>query len=134
MKTNDNMLNSETQTEIIDTKRLNLHKFSAVAAYIIVILLIGEIIVYTIYPRLQTTVEVFELFRSNCLAGLLTFDLLGIISYFFFIPFILSLFFLLRRTNENLMIIGTILFFIGITVFFATNTSFSMLSYYVLTL
>ncbi len=107
---------------------MNLHKFSAFAALIIVILLIGEIIVYSIYPRLQTTVEVFELFNSNSLAGLFTFDLLGIISYFFFIPYILSLFFLLRQTNESLMIIGTLLFFIGITVFFSTNTTLSMLS------
>ena len=128
IKTNNTMLNSNTHTEIIDIKRLSLHKFSAIAALFIVILLIGEIIVYSIYPRLQTTQEVFELFRSNWLAGFLTFDLLGIISYFLFIPFILSIFFILRHTNENLMIIGTIIFFIGIAVFFATNTSFSMLS------
>jgi hypothetical protein len=105
-----------------------LYKIGGVSAIIIAFILIGEIVAYSMLPRLNTTIETFELFHSNCLAGLLTFDLLGILSYLLFIPMILSLYVALRQTNESIMIIGTVLFFIGITVFFATNTAFSMLS------
>jgi hypothetical protein len=41
---------------------------------------------------------------------------------------ILSLYMVLRRTNESIMIVGTVLFLVGIAVFFSTNTAFSVLS------
>jgi hypothetical protein len=92
------------------------------------VLLVGEILVYAILPRSETALEHFLLFQRNWLAGLLTLDLLGMISYLLFVPVTLALYVALRRTNETLMAIGTVLFFVGIADFFATNTAFPFLS------
>jgi Domain of unknown function (DUF4386) len=95
---------------------------------IIAILLLGESVVYAVLPNRSTPIEFLALFRDNWLIGLLSFDLLGMISYLLFIPMILSLYVVLRRTNESIMIVGTVLFLVGIAVFFSTNTAFPMLS------
>jgi len=50
------------------------------------------------------------------------------ISYLLFVPVILALYVALRRTNEAIMLVGTVLFFVGIADFFATNTAFPFLS------
>jgi len=50
------------------------------------------------------------------------------ISYLLFVPTILALYLILRRTSEAVMIVAAALFFIGIADFFATNTAFSMLT------
>jgi len=72
--------------------------------------------------------EHFTIFHNNWLAGLLTLDLLGMIAYLLFIPLILALYVVLRRCSEAVTLIGTILFFVGIAAFFATNTAFSILT------
>lgn len=95
-----------------------LYKFGGVSALIIAIFLIGEIVVYSVLPRLNTTIETFELFRDNCLAGLLIFDLLGMISYLLFIPMILSLYVALRQTNESIYISKDLLT-VAISFYFA---------------
>src|SRR5689334_9223484 len=104
-----------------------LYKAGGVAALIIAVLLVGELVVYAVYPRPNTALDHFNLFRDNWLVGLLTLDLLGMISYLLFIPTILALYVALRRTSEAVMAIATAIFFVGIADFFATNTAFSVL-------
>jgi len=107
---------------------LKLYRFGSIAAFLIAILMVGEIFVYALIPNRDNPTEVFELFRVNAFAGLLFFDLLGMVSYLLFIPFIISLYLILKKSNWALMTVGTILFFIGITIFFANNNGFSTLS------
>lgn len=112
-----------------DSKYLQkLYRVGGIAAFLIVILLIGEIFVYALIPDRDSPIEIFELFQKSEFAGLLLFDLLGMISYLLFISFILSLYKILRKTDLALISLGTILFFVGISVFFANNTGFSVLS------
>jgi hypothetical protein len=92
------------------------------------VLLLGEIAVYAIFPRPKTALEHFELFHENWLAGLLTLDLLGMISYLLLVPTVLALYGALRRTSEAAMAVGPALFFVGIADFFATNTAFPVLA------
>ncbi len=107
---------------------LKLYRVASIAAILIVILLLGEILVYALIPNRDSPIEIFELFQKNSFAGLLLFDLLGIISYLLFIPFIFSLYTILKKKDRAMMSLGTILFFVGISVFFANNTGFSLLS------
>ena len=111
-----------------DNRWNSLHKTGGISAIVIAVLLLGEIIVYAVLPNPTTPVACIELFQRNPLFGLLHYDLLGMISYILFIPMILSFYILLRQNSESGMLIATVLFFIGIAVFFASNTSFSMLS------
>lgn len=92
------------------------------------LLLIGEVIVYAALPRSTTVAEYFEIFIEDPLVGLLTFDLLGMVAYILFVPTVLALYATLRRTSEAVMAVATVLFFVGIAEFFASNTGFSMLS------
>jgi len=105
-----------------------LYRAGGVAALMIAVLLLGEIAVYAVFPRPETALHHFELFQQNWLAGLLTLDLLGMISYLLFIPTILALYVALRRTSEAVMAAATALFFVGIADFFATNTAFPVLA------
>jgi hypothetical protein len=121
-------MNQTTRTEPGVSRWQGLCKLGGVSALIIAVLLIGEILVYAGLPRAETVLEHFLLFQKNWLAGLLTLDLLGMISYLLFVPVILALYVTLRRTNEALMAVGMALFFVGIGDFFATNTAFPFLS------
>jgi hypothetical protein len=114
--------------EISRSRWRGFYKLGGVAALVIAALLIGEIVVYAVLPRASTALEHFTIFRDNWLAGLLTFDLLGMIAYLLFVPLAIALYVALRRTGDAVMAIGTVLFFIGIAAFFATNTAFSILS------
>ncbi len=105
-----------------------LYKLGGAAALIIAVLLLGEIVVYASIPQPATVIDHFALFRDNWLVGLLTLDLLGMIAYLLFIPTILALYVALRPTSESVMLVATVLFFVGIADFFATNTAFSVLS------
>jgi Domain of unknown function (DUF4386) len=106
----------------------SLHKFAGIATIAIALLLLGEVYVYSVIPNPSSTIGYMELFLKNPLFGLLHFDLLGMISYLLFIPFTLSLYMVLKEKNEYIALIATVLFFVGIIVFFSTNTTFSMLS------
>jgi hypothetical protein len=117
-----------TESEIADYRWQGLYRLGGVTALIIALLLIGEIVVYAVLPRPATAIEYFAIFHDNWLAGLLYFDLLGMISYLLFIPTILALYMALHHTSETAMIVATALFFIGIADFFATNTAFSVLT------
>ncbi len=105
-----------------------LYKLGSVAALVIAVLLVGEIVVYAAFPRASTALEHFALFRENWLVGLLTLDLLGMIAYLLFIPTILALYFALRQVHFPMMAVATTLFLVGIAAFFASNTAFSMLT------
>jgi hypothetical protein len=107
---------------------VGLYRSGGIAALLIAVLLLGEIAVYAIFPRPETALEHFELFQRNWLAGLLTLDLLGMISYLLFVPTILALYVALRRTSEAAMAVATALFFVGVADFFATNTAFPVLA------
>ncbi len=105
-----------------------LYRLGGVTAFVIAVFLLGEILVYSALPQPGGILERFALFRSNWLIGLLTLDLLGMVSYLLFVPTILSLYMILRRTNEAKAVVAAVLFFVGIAAFFATNTSFPVLS------
>ena len=117
-----------TKSEIADSRWQSLYKLGGLASLIIAVLLLGELAVYAFLPRPSTAIEYFSLFHDNWLTGLLYFDLLGMISYLLFVPAILALYTVLRRTSEAVMVIATALFFVGVADFFATNTAFSMLT------
>jgi len=122
------LMNQAAESGTSDSRWKGLYKVGGVATLIIAVLLVGEIIIFAVWPQPGTVIDYFTLFRSNWLVGLLDFDFLGMIAYILFVPVILALYVALRQANEAFMAIAVALFFVGITVFFATNTAFSMLS------
>jgi hypothetical protein len=105
-----------------------LYRLAGVSAMVIVVLLVGELFVYGIVQDPGSPEAVLELFRESPLVGLLFFDLLGMVSYLFFVPVMLAFYILLRRDNETMALVASVFFVVGVAVFFANNTGFAVLS------
>jgi hypothetical protein len=121
------LLSHVTDTEIADSAWKGLYRVGGVTALIAAVLLPIEVIVFAVWGQPSTVVDAFTLFHNNKLLGLLEFDLLGIVIYIILVPTLLALYVVLRRASASFMAIGTIFFFVGIMVYFASNTSFCML-------
>lgn len=124
-------LSQRTQTaEFVpaDGRWQGLYRAGGIAALVVAVLLACEIAVFAIWPQPTTAIDYFRLFQSNWLIGLLDLDLLGMVAYVLLVPVVLALYVALRRDGEGLTAVATALFFVGISVFFASNTAFSLLS------
>jgi hypothetical protein len=110
-----------------DVRWHGLLRSGSVAAGLIALLLIGEAAVFATWSRPATPLAHIELFQREPLVGLLTLDLLGLVAYLLFVPTILALYVVLRRTTEARAAVGAVLFFLGVADFFATNTAFPVL-------
>jgi hypothetical protein len=73
-------------TSAIGSTWKRLYTLGGVAALMIAVLLLGEMVVYAALPRPRTGIEHCALFRANWLAGLLTLDRLGMLAYLLFVP------------------------------------------------
>lgn len=111
-----------------DSHWKDIYKIGGAAAIIAALLIPLEIIVFTVWPLPTTVMGYFALFQSNTLIGLIDFYLLEVAAYALFVPMFLAIYVALRRFNESYLLIAIILAITGITVFFATNNPFSMLS------
>jgi len=76
----------------------------------------------------STTTDWFTLLQNNRLLGLSLLNLFDIVDYALVGLMFLALYVALRRANESYMAIAATLGFVGIAVYFASNTAFSMLS------
>lgn len=70
----------------------------------------------------------FELLQSNQLLGLSYLNIFDTVNYALVGLMFLALYTVLKRANKSFMAIATTLGFIGIAVYFASNTALSMLS------
>ena len=122
-------MKKKVEPDNIDPRWRGFCRLGGFSALVIAVLLLGEIVVYGLHLREDTILDCFRLFRDSWLAGLLTFDLLGMIAYLFFIPMMLALFAILRKTGEAIVIVTAALFLVGIAAFFATNTAFPAKSF-----
>lgn len=75
-----------------------------------------------------TVVDWFELLQSNRTLGLILLDAFDLIHYSLAALMLLSLFFVLKHASKTLMFIAVTMGLVGITVYFSSNTAFSMLS------
>jgi len=127
-------LNIESQTKhdaaagIIDSRWKGLCKAGGIAALTMLVLMIIQIVIYTVWPPPETVEGYFTLFKSNWLLGLLSLDLLYIVDSVLLIFIYLALYVVLRKAGESSMLIALVLGLTGIAAYFASNTAFEMLS------
>lgn len=105
-----------------------LLRAAVIAACVIALLLVGEVAVFAVYPRPESALAHFELFQRDPLVGLLTLDLLGIVSYVLLVPVILAVYVTTHRSSEAVAAVAVLLFVLGVADFLATNTAFPVLS------
>jgi len=122
------MMRQVTDAETTDPAYRGLYKLGGAAAFIVVVLTLGEVIGHAIYPLPGTVDDWFLLFQSNWIIGLLDFWVLEVPMYVMFALVFLALYVLLRKVSEGRMAVAVTLALLGIGIFLATNNPFSMLS------
>jgi len=75
-----------------------------------------------------TVIGWFTLLQHDWLRGLFDLFLLDLVSVALYVPLYLALYVALRRASPSFIALATILAFIGIAVYFASNTAFWMVS------
>jgi len=110
----------------------SLYTVGGTAGLIVAALLVLEVVIFIVWPQPawpqpNSVLNWFALFQRNRLIGLLDMDLVGIVAYALLIPTLLALYLALKRVSA-FTAIATALFFVGIAMYFATNTLFSMLA------
>lgn len=94
----------------------------------IVAALIGVISSYTLGPPPSTVIGFFTLLQDNRFLGLVDLGLFDIAALTLLIPMVLAVYIAQRRASPSGMTIATALYFVGIGVYLATETAFSLLS------
>ncbi len=123
---NNNNINHSNLSSSSSSNWSLLYKIGGICALIIVAFIPIQIIIFVLSPPPSTVIGFFTLFQHNKLLGLLNLDLLLIVDYALMIPIYLAIYVALRRTNESLMLLATVISFIGIVLFFASDTAFNM--------
>lgn len=128
MKMTDRVINAETS----DADWKSLYRIGGVAALIAGVLfrrnIAAEIGLFSAYKPPVTVSSWFALLQSNRLLGLSYLNIFDMVNYALVGLMFLALYAVLRRTDKSYMAIAATLGFLGIAVYFATNTAFSMLA------
>jgi len=114
--------------ETADPAYKSLYKLGGVAAIIVAVLTLGEVIGFIFYPQPGMVSGWFMLFQGNWIIGLLDFWGLEVPMYIMFTLVFLALYVVLRKANQSWMAIALTFALLGIGIFFATNNPFTMLS------
>jgi hypothetical protein len=122
------MLTQVANTETTDRAYKSLYKLGGVAAIIVTVLTLVEVVIFIFYPQPGTISGWFMLFQSNRLIGLMDFWGLEVPMYVMFTLVFLALYAALRKIDEGILLIALTFALLGIGIFFATNNPFSMLS------
>ena len=111
-----------------------IYKLGGITALIAAVAPLAEVLIGFLpgLARLtQGTVTVTDwltLFHNHWFLGLRNLGLVNIIGAALLAPTVLAIFSALRRDNEAFAAFGTILFFVGMAVYIASNRGFAMLS------
>ena len=117
-------------TETAYSNWKSLYKISGVAAILIVLTALFEIIITFLpggYVSSETVSDWFTLFQSNWFLGLRNLGLLNIVMTTLGIPMFFALYTAHRNVNQPSAALALILSYIGVAVFYATNRAFPML-------
>ena len=125
-------MNQVTNAETLDANWKSLYKVGGVAALIAGVLfrrnLAADIGLFSQHTAPVTVSDWFALLQSNRLLGLAFLNIFDLVNYALVGLMFLALYAVLRRANRSYMAIATTLGCVGIAVYFASNTAFSMLS------
>jgi hypothetical protein len=123
---------SKTSLETADSIWNSLYKIGGAAALICALMYLVTLAIYIpanlASPPPETVNEWFIVFQNSPITGLFFLGLGNIIIMILWGPMSLALYIVLKQSNRTWSLIATPLIFVGIAVFLATNTAFSMLS------
>lgn len=106
----------------------SLFSIAGISAVLIALLIPIDVVTFIVWPRPTTVAGYFDLLQSNVLLGLVSLDLLYVIDQVLVIPIVLSLYITLRRANESIVTLFSLLALVGVTAIFSANTAVGMLN------
>ncbi len=125
-------MNQVSKTKTLDYDWKSLYKAGGVAALIAGVLfrrnIAAEIGLFIEHKPPVTVSNWFALLQSNRLLGLAYLNIFDLLNYALVGLMFLALYAVLKRANKSYVAIATTFGFLGIAVYFASNTAFSMLS------
>jgi hypothetical protein len=128
------MLNRATELDATSPVLRSFYKAGGVTVLITVLVPFAEMAIYYLTgvaqasQRTVTVTDWFTLYQDNWFLGLRNLGLLNLIGASLLTPTFLAMYFALRRRNEPWAALGTVLYFMGMAVYLASNRSFAMLS------
>jgi hypothetical protein len=125
-------MNNISNAKTSDSSWKNLYRVGGVAALIAGLLfrrnIAAEIGLFSEQQPPATVSDWFVLLQSNRILGLSYLNIFDIINYALVGLMFLALYVVLRRVNKSFMAIAASFAFLGVAVYFASNTAFNMLS------
>jgi fumarate reductase subunit D len=123
---------NEVSAENADSIRNSLYRIGGVAALICALMYVITLGVYIpayrVGPPPATMLEWFMLFQTNPLTGLFFLGLADIVIMILWGPLALAIYDALKQSGKTWARIAISFVFVGMAVYLATNTAFSMLS------
>jgi hypothetical protein len=104
-----------------------LYKIGGAAALFSVAIIPIQLIIFIVWGQPETALGWFNLFQDNKLAGLLAFELLFVANSVVGIATALALYVALRRVNESLIAIATVLAVVEAVAFIVARPALEML-------
>jgi len=115
-----------------DSTLSSLFRISGAAALICALMYVITLVIYVpanlTSPPPETILEWFQVFQENQVTGLFYLGLGDVVIMILWVPMSLGLYFILKGTNRTWSLIATAFALVGVAVFLATNTAFSMLA------
>jgi hypothetical protein len=123
---------NETNAEVGDSNWNSLYRIGGAAALICALMYVITLVVYVpanlASPPPATVLEWFTVFENSPVTGLFYLGLGDVVIMLLWGPMALALYAVLKQSNRSWSLIATTFVFVGMAVFLATNTAFSMLS------
>jgi hypothetical protein len=122
------------ETNAPDSGWKGLYKLGGLTALILILVPLVEIATGFLLEaqrasaNMVTVVDWFTLFHNHWFLGLRDLGFLNLVGAALLVPTILAVYSALRRDKEAYGVLGTTLFFMGITVYIASSRAFPMLS------
>ena len=107
--------NPLTDVETADSRWKWLYRVAGVASLISLVIIPIQVIIFIVSPPPSTAIGWFSLFQNNKLLGLLTFELLIVVSNALAIPMYLAFYVALRRGSESFMAIAMVIGLVGLS-------------------
>jgi hypothetical protein len=118
---------STSSVQEADSRRSWLYKIGGAAALYSVAIIPIQLIIFIVWGQPETAGGWFNLFQDNKLAGLLAFELLFVANSVVGIATALALYVALRRVNESLIAIATVLAVVEAVAFIVARPALEML-------
>jgi hypothetical protein len=123
---------SKISMEMGDQTLGSLLKVGGAAALLCALMYVITLVVYVpanlAGPPPESILEWFQVFQDNQITGLFYLGLGDVIIMILWVPMSLGLYSVLKGTNRTWSLIATAVALVGVSVYLATNTAFSMLA------